>query len=75
VLTIPHADRALQHEKLLGEAAQNIQRRILVGQEHIAPHGRIAGRDPGEIAKPEAEYLMTSEFDTRRRWSATPTIV
>ena len=46
-----------KHEQLFGKAAQNIQHRLLVGQEHIAPHGRIRRRDAGEIAKPRRGIL------------------
>ena len=45
----------------MGEVVQAAQHRIAVGQEHIPPHDRVAGRDPGEISKTTgsiAEYLQ-----------------
>ena len=50
-LTIAGADRPLQREELFGEAAEDLQGRILIGQKHIAPHGRITGGNAGKVAK------------------------
>src|SRR6056297_2671334 len=57
VIAVTGADRALQREEFLGEATEDLQRGILVVEEHVAPHGRVAGRDPGEIAKPGGGIL------------------
>ena len=51
IVAVAHPDRALQHEQLLGEAPEDVQRRRAVVQEHVAPHGRVGGGDPGEVAK------------------------
>ncbi len=64
MVAIAGADGALQRKQLLGKAAQNLQRCVLVGQEHIAPHGRITGGNPGEIAKPggrELDHLIVGQ--------------
>ena len=45
------ADCALQRGQVLGEALQHLQHRLAVGQEHVAPHRRVAGGDAGEITK------------------------
>ena len=45
------ADRLGQRRHVLVEAAEHFQHRVLVGEEHVAPHGRIGGGDAGEIAE------------------------
>ena len=50
-LAVAAADRARQRRQVLVEAAEHFQHRVLVGEEHVAPHGRIGGGDAGEIAK------------------------
>jgi len=55
-LTIAGADRPLQREELFGEAAEDLQGRILIGQKHIAPHGRITGGNAGKVAKAAAQW-------------------
>ena len=59
-LTIPGADRPLQRKELFGEAAQDLEGCVLIGQKYVAPHGRITGRDAGKVAKPgggEVDHL------------------
>ena len=56
-LPVAGANGALQGEKLFGETAQDLQRGVLVGQEHVAPHRRITGGDPGEIPEPGGGIL------------------
>jgi hypothetical protein len=51
VIAVASANGALKREQLLGEPPEDFQRRVLVGQEHVAPHSRVRGRDPGEIAE------------------------
>ena len=50
-VAVTGANGPLQGKKLFGEPTQDFQRRLLVGQEHITPHGRVRGRDTGEVAK------------------------
>ena len=45
------ADRLGQRRDVLVEAAEHFQHRVLVGEEHVAPHGRVGGGDAGEIAE------------------------
>ena len=40
LIAVAHADRALQRKQLLGEAAEDVQHGLAVGQEHVAPHRR-----------------------------------
>ena len=44
---VPH-QRALE---LLGEAAEDVERRFLVGHEDVAPHRGVGGGDAGEVAE------------------------
>jgi hypothetical protein len=44
-------DRARQLGKILVEGAEHFQHRLLVGEEHVAPHRGIGGGDAGEITK------------------------
>ena len=44
-------DRLGQRRDVLVEAAEHFQDRVLVGEEHVAPHGRIGGSDASEIAE------------------------
>ncbi len=50
-LAVALADRLGQQRNILVEAAEHLQHRLLVGEEHVAPHGRIGRRDAGEIAE------------------------
>ena len=50
----------MQGKQLFGEPPQNLKRRILVRQKHIAPHGRITGGDTGEI--PETGGRVLDDF-------------
>ncbi len=45
------ADRFGQQGNVLVEAAEHFEHRILVGEEHVAPHGRIGSGDAGKIAE------------------------
>ena len=45
------ADRARERRDVLVEAAEHLQHGVLVGEEDVAPHGRIGGGDAGEIAE------------------------
>ena len=38
-------------DEVLVEAAEHFQHRVLVGEEDVAPHGRVGGGDAGEVAK------------------------
>ncbi len=51
MVAIAGADRPLQREKLFGEAAEDFQRRLFVVKEDVAPHGRVGGGNPREIAE------------------------
>ena len=51
VRPVAEADGALQREELLGEAAEDVEGRVLVGQEHVAPHRGVGGGDAGEVAE------------------------
>ncbi len=44
-------DRPLQSRQVLGKTLQHLQHRILVRQEHVAPHSGVGCRDAGEVAK------------------------
>ena len=57
MIAVPHADRALQHKQFFCKASQNIQHCILVGQEHIAPHGRVRGGNPRKVAETRGGIL------------------
>ena len=50
-LAVAAADRARQLREVFVEGAEHFQHRVLVGEEHVPPHGRIGRRDAGEIAK------------------------
>src|SRR5216683_8059630 len=50
-LPLTASDRARQSRKIFLEASKHLQHRVLVGEEYIPPHGRIGGRDAGEIAE------------------------
>src|ERR1700680_941407 len=50
-LAVAAADRAGELGEVLVEGAEHFQHRILVGEEYVAPHDRIGGRDAGEVAK------------------------
>ena len=38
---VSRPDRALKREQLLGEASEDFERGVPVGQEHVAPHGGV----------------------------------
>ena len=63
-------DHSLQRRQILVEPAEHLQHRVLVVQEDVAPHGRVGGGDPGEIAKPagrELDHLRAGDlFEIRR---------
>ena len=44
-------DCPLQREQFFCKSPEDFQCRILVVQEHIAPHRRVRGRDAGEVAE------------------------
>ena len=50
-LAVAAADRALQGGQVLAEALQQFQHRLAVGEKDVAPHHRVGGRDPGEVAE------------------------
>ena len=50
-LSIFIANGALQVEQFFREAPKDLHRCRFVVQKHIAPHGRVRGRNPGEIPK------------------------
>ncbi len=56
-LAVAEADRALQDRDVLGEAAEHLQRRLLVVEEYVAPHHRIGGGNPREIAEAAGREL------------------
>ncbi len=62
---VARADR-LAHEGEIGEeAVHHFQHRLAVVQEHVAPHGRIAGGDAGEIAEApggELDHFAAGDF-------------
>ena len=47
----------LQRGQILGEAAQHLQHRFLVVEEHVAPHGRIGRGDAREVAEAAGREL------------------
>src|SRR5579859_517899 len=51
LVALAPADGAGERLQVLGEAAEGLQHRVLVGQEDVAPHGRVGGGDAGEVAK------------------------
>src|SRR5881227_492624 len=51
-LGVTAADRALQGGQILAEALQQLQNRLAVRQEDVAPHHRVGGGDAGEVAEP-----------------------
>ena len=69
------ADGARQRSDVLIEAAEHLQHRILVGEEDVAPHGRIGGRDAGEIAKTAGGELQHFGSRHLRKFVAVPTMV
>ena len=60
--TVTATDRAGEFREVLVEGAEHFQHGLLVGEEHVAPHGRIGGGDAGEIAE-----AAGGEFDHLRR--------
>ena len=56
---IPSSDCPLR-DRALGETAKDLQRRILIGQKNIPPHGWIGPAIRVKSRKPAAEYLITS---------------
>ena len=50
-LAVAAADRAGELRQILVEGAEHFQHGLLVGEEHVAPHGRVGSRDAGEVAK------------------------
>src|SRR5882672_2870164 len=61
-LAIAAADRARQLGEVLIEGAEHFQHRLLVGEKHVAPHGRVGSSDAGEVAK-----AAGGELDDLRR--------
>ena len=51
------ADGARQRLQVFGEAAEDLQHRVLVGDEDVAPHGRVGGGDAGEVAEAAGRVL------------------
>src|SRR6516162_1680823 len=51
-------DRALQGGQVFVEALQDLEHRFAVVEKNVAPHHRIGGGYPGEVAKPAGR-----EFD------------
>ena len=52
----PHRPR--QRRQVFVEAAEHLQHGVLVGEEHVAPHGRIGRRDPREVAEAAGRELQ-----------------
>ena len=50
-VTVAAADRLGQRRHILIEAAEHFQHGFLVGEEDVAPHGRVGGGDAREIAE------------------------
>src|SRR5579862_4330624 len=50
-VAVAPADRALKRAQILAETAQHFEHRLLVVQEHVAPHRGIRRRDAREIAE------------------------
>ena len=46
-VAVAPADRALQRGQILGEALEHLEHRLPVGEEHVAPHRRVATRRCG----------------------------
>ena len=51
MIPVAGANGPLLGEQFFGETAQYFQRRVLVVQKNIAPHGRVRCRNTGEIPK------------------------
>ena len=50
-VAVAAANGARELRQILVEGAEHLQYRVLVGEEHVAPHGRVRRGDTGEIAK------------------------
>src|ERR1700733_16113025 len=61
-LAVAAADGPGELGEVLVEGAEHFQHRVLVGEEHVAPHDRIGGRDAGEIAKTAGGKLQHLGF-------------
>ena len=44
-------DRLLEEGEVLVEPLQHLEHAFAIGEEDVAPHGRVRCRDPGEVAK------------------------
>ena len=64
-LAVAAADGAGELRQIFVEGAEHFQHRVLVGEEHVPPHGRIGRGDAGKIAKAaggEFEHLGARHF-------------
>src|ERR1700744_2138424 len=50
-LAVAAPDRTGEFCEILVESAEHIEHRVLVGQEHVAPHRRVGCGDAREVAK------------------------
>ena len=56
-VAVAEADGALQRGQVLAEARQHLQHRLLVVEEHVAPHDGIGGGDAREVAEAAGREL------------------
>jgi hypothetical protein len=61
--------------QVLVEALQDLKHRLAVVEKDVAPHNRVGGHDPGEVAKAAGRELDDLGFEAVLESVAVPTIV
>src|SRR5215470_3533776 len=57
LVALAPADVALEGGQVLAEAAEHLQHRLAVVEEDVAPHDRVGGGDPREVAEATGREL------------------